>query len=71
MRQITTKILLALLLIAFSTNVDAQRPIKSKKSRKLTPKEQLLIEQEKNDSLTTLINEYKEPIPDNTEIRSF
>lgn len=60
MRQITTKILLTLLLIAFSTNVDAQRPIKSKKSRKLTPKEQLLIEQEKNDSLTTLINEYKE-----------
>jgi membrane-bound lytic murein transglycosylase D len=61
MRQLTTKLLITLLfIIAFSTYAEAQGFIKSKKSRKLSTKEQLLIEQEKNDSLINLINEYKE-----------
>ena len=61
MRQLTTKLLITLLFtIAFSAYAEAQGFIKSKKSRKLSTKEQLLIEQEKNDSLINLINEYKE-----------
>ena len=61
MRKLTTKLLITLLFtIAFSAYAEAQGFIKSKKSRKLSTKEQLLIEQEKNDSLINLINEYKE-----------
>ena len=60
MRLFSFTLLTTLIFTLVSHEADAQRLIKGKKSRKLSAKELLLIEQEKSDSLKGVILEYKE-----------
>lgn len=60
MKLFNTTLLFTFIFILLATDADAQRPAKTKKSRKLSTKEMLIIEQEKSDSLVAVINEYKE-----------
>lgn len=60
MKLFNTTLLFTFIFILLATDADAQRPAKTKKSRKLSAKEMLIIEQEKSDSLVAVINEYKE-----------